>query len=215
MGFGSFVKNIKEKLGLNTGSQASARSLPSLEYVLIFQESGIPIYTRCMGQVCKMLAVDETLLSGFLSAISTLPSMFGQDNKTERMAIELGKFKLLFHPTTKHHHVVCIGIPLEQHDDETEVHIRKALTEIERILESRFEDENWNFLTSEKITRLEHVLAEEVFVKYFEVSEPPHDHDEMCPIGPKKLIETQDEFRGQQFWTRVSNLYKAMKAGKK
>ncbi len=214
MGIGEFVNTIKEKLGLKTEKANEELKLPSLEYVLIFQESGLPIYTRCMGQVCKMLAVDETLLSGFLSAISTLPSMFGQEN-SGLMAIELGQFKLMFHPTTRRRHIVCIGIPLKQYSPEVERHIKEALTKIEYILEVDFQDEDWAFITDEKVTKLEHELAEQVLVRYFEVAEPPHKHEEKCPLDPIMLVKTQEEFKNQPFWTRISNLYKTMKSREK
>ncbi len=211
MGLVSLIQEIKNKIaGKKDKKSDSIAPRTSLEYVLIFQQSGLPIYTRCMGQVCKMMAVDETLLSGFLSAISTLPSMFGQDS-SERMAIELGKFKLMFHPTKKNNHIICIGIPAEQYNQEAESSIREALSEIERVLEDEFRDEDWNFLSREKISRLEHALAEQVFLKYFEVSETPHEHDEKCPLGPVGIIEPEGRRQNQPIWTRLSNLYKSMK----
>ena len=40
-----------------------------LEYLIVFQQSGLPIFSKCFGDFCGVLLVDETLLSGFLSDI--------------------------------------------------------------------------------------------------------------------------------------------------
>lgn len=40
-----------------------------LEYILIYQESGLPIYSKCYSTMCGFLAKDSALLAGFLSAL--------------------------------------------------------------------------------------------------------------------------------------------------
>jgi len=40
-----------------------------LEYLMVYTESGLPIYSKCYGTFCKTAFKNPELLSGFLSAL--------------------------------------------------------------------------------------------------------------------------------------------------
>ncbi len=55
-----------------------------LEYIIIYQDSGLPIYSKCFSSLCGFLAKDSALLSGFLSAIeSFVTEMIGTNNTND------------------------------------------------------------------------------------------------------------------------------------
>ncbi len=53
----------------------------SLEYIIICQNSGQPIYAKCWGNVCGMLGKKDELMTAFLAAVSTMPRMFTESDK--------------------------------------------------------------------------------------------------------------------------------------
>ncbi len=43
------------------------------EYLMVYTEAGLPIYSKCYGMFCKTAFKNPELLTGFLSALQTLP----------------------------------------------------------------------------------------------------------------------------------------------
>ncbi|MHA1769287.1 MAG: hypothetical protein ACTSV3_05485 [Candidatus Thorarchaeota archaeon] len=50
-----------------------------LEYLMVYTDSGLPIYSKCYGTFCKTAFKNPELLSGFLSALQTLPLTSSDD----------------------------------------------------------------------------------------------------------------------------------------
>ncbi|MHA2191410.1 MAG: hypothetical protein ACXAAP_14375 [Candidatus Thorarchaeota archaeon] len=48
-----------------------------LEYLMVYTSSGLPIYSKCYGTFCKTAFKEPELLSGFLSALETIPPTIG------------------------------------------------------------------------------------------------------------------------------------------
>ena len=48
-----------------------------IEYLMIYQPNGLPIFSKCFGGFCQLNAKDDALLSGFLHALETFPSLIG------------------------------------------------------------------------------------------------------------------------------------------
>jgi hypothetical protein len=62
-----------------------------LKYIVIYQDSGIPIFSKCYSGFCGLIARNNTLLSGFLSALENfIKEMIGNTDENECLeAVEM------------------------------------------------------------------------------------------------------------------------------
>ncbi len=66
-----------------------------VEYLILFKKDGTPVYSKCYGGFCAKLNYDETLLSGFLSALTSMPEVFGASEE-DIQSMEMGFIKFHF-----------------------------------------------------------------------------------------------------------------------
>ena len=143
----------------------SPRFLPvKLEYIIIFEKGGTPIYSHCFGGFCAAAGLDDTLLSGFLSALTTMPTMFeGKEGKKQSVQmLEMDYTKLIF-STTSSGKMVVIGVDKEFYDDEEDRGaVSELFDEVEELLEEDFSHITWAACEREDREEFEHKLVEEV-----------------------------------------------------
>ena len=72
-----------------------------LEYIVIYQDSGLPIYSKCYSGFCGLLAKKDALFSGFLSALENFTKeMIGNTKENESLqAIEMQDSIMRFYRT--------------------------------------------------------------------------------------------------------------------
>lgn len=179
----------------------------TLEYLIILQQSGLPIYSKCWGNFCAVLTVDDTLLSGFLSAITSMPKMLNQN--TELSSIEMGFSKLLFNYTTPSGHIICGGFRKEEINPKVMPAINEFFTQISNFLESEYKDAKWNNLSDEQIKDFENKLLTTIVEPWFHTVKSEHHSDDMCPFCSTGMAFKGEANEGLKisFSERVSNLY--------
>ncbi|MFX1538791.1 MAG: hypothetical protein ACFFDI_31775 [Promethearchaeota archaeon] len=161
----------------------------SLEYVIICQDSGQPIYAKCWGNVCGMLGKKDELMTAFLAAVSTMPGMFAEsDRKVQSMSI--GSLKLLF-CYTESENIICLAFPEEHINKHTMENITNLFYEIEKLLEEDFQDTPWDRLNDPKVKDFENELLKRVIHPWFYNVYPSHEdkHEENCPICMPMILQ--------------------------
>lgn len=180
---------------------------PELEYIMIFQEIGTPIYSQCFGDFCGLLVADESLLSGFMSALTTIPQMLSDDSITLQ-TVELSYTKLRFNYTTPSGNVIIIGINPSSSTEHVDI-LRKAFEDIEFLVEEKFNHYKWAQMTDEQIKTFEHELNRVVINRHFILKNLDEDHHFNCPL----CIEEEPEkgkpkiTYGTKIWDGLSSTY--------
>ncbi|MFX1505084.1 MAG: hypothetical protein ACFFDC_03120 [Promethearchaeota archaeon] len=162
----------------------------SLEYVIIYESSGQPIYTKCWGNVCGMLGKQDELMTAFLSAISTMPGMFAESgNKVHSMGI--GSLKLLFCYTDSDN-VICLAFPEKHINNNTMEIINHLFREITYLVDEEFRETPWDRLNDPRVREFEKELHEKIIHPWFYLIYPEdsEEHEENCPICMPMILES-------------------------
>ncbi len=180
--------------------------MAALEYLLVYTESGLPIYSKCFGTFCKTAFKNPELLSGFLSAIQTLPLTISSDLSLE--SVKMGHTEMRFSRTTPSGHSIVVGLG----EDSPET-ANIIFDSVSAILESEpFVDADWSVITSDIMQSFETKLLQSTLVDAL------HDHggfEDQCPLGDKCPIYTnalQYKTRRGKIWDMVKAKYASMKA---
>ena len=162
----------------------------SLEYVIIYQSSGQPIYAKCWGNVCGMVGKKDELISAFLAAVSTMPGMFAEsDKKVHSMSI--GSLKLLF-CYTEQENIVCLAFPEDHVNKNTMEPINNLFQEITHLLDEDFQGTPWDRLNDPKVQSFEKELLKTIIHPWFYLIYPVNGekHEESCPICMPMILQS-------------------------
>ncbi|MHA2245144.1 MAG: hypothetical protein ACXADY_09255 [Candidatus Hodarchaeales archaeon] len=162
----------------------------SLEYVIVCQESGQPIYAKCFGNICGMLGKKDALLTAFLSALTTMPSIFAEsDTKVQSMSI--GSLKLMFY-YTKSDNIICLAFQERDINTDTMEVINNLFIDISILLEKDFQETPWERLNDPKVQAFEKELLEKVVHPWFHYILPSsaNKHEENCPICMPMILRS-------------------------
>ena len=158
-----------------------------------------------------MLTVDDTLLSGFLSAITSMPKMMNQES--ELNAVEMGFSKLLFNYTTPTGHIICGGFRREEITDQNMIEIDKFFNQVSVYLEQVYKNTQWNNLSEEKKKEFEENLLNTIIEPWFHTVQSENHTDDRCPFCSNGMTYRGENNTGLKvsFADRISNLYTGFK----
>ena len=179
-----------------------------LEYFIVFQKSGLPIFSKCFGDFCSVILVDDLLLSGFLSALTTMPKMFGEGH--DRLnAVEIGYTKLLFDHTLPNSNVICLGFKEEGFTVEKNKMIEDLFKKINDFVEITHKDEKWDILKSDQIRLILNELLDTIITPWINIDQNYRDHGPKCSMSVESdLFRGQDDIGLKQpIWTRLSDVF--------
>ncbi|MFX0124022.1 MAG: hypothetical protein ACFFAE_10310 [Candidatus Hodarchaeota archaeon] len=162
----------------------------SLEYIIICQNSGKPIYAKCWGNVCGMLGKKDELMTAFLAAVSTMPGMFAEsDKKVQNMSI--GSLKLLF-CYTKLENIICLAFPEDHVNNNTMKAINGLFQKITQLIDEDFQETPWDRLNDSKVKAFEKELLNKVIHPWFYDVYPDGEdnHEENCPICIPMILQS-------------------------
>lgn len=151
---------------------------------MIFKDGGVPIYSQCFGSFCARVGYDESLYSGFLSALTTMPDMFGDEEGLR--SVEMGFTKLHFSKTTPSGHNICVGIDKDTIQDiDLENQLEIFYDKINILLEEDYKEYNWIQIKESDIETFEQQLLHDAIYPCFPyfidneicASDCPFDHD--------------------------------------
>jgi peroxiredoxin Q/BCP len=176
----------------------------NLEYLIIYEDSGQPIYSRCWGNVCGLLGKKDELMSAFLAAVSTMPGMFAEsDKKVHSMSI--GSLKLLFF-YTKFDDVICAAFKEGDVTAESMEIISDLFDGVSHLLDEEYQDAPWDRLNHPKVQAFEKELLSKIIYPWFHIASPidGRSHDEDCPLCMPTILSMDKKL---PIWGRIKNTY--------
>jgi hypothetical protein len=176
-----------------------------LEYLMVYTEAGLPIYSKCYGSFCKTAFKNPELLSGFLSAIQTLPMTISTDLTLE--SIKMGPTEMKFSRTVPTGHSVVIGVGEDAPDVADKVF--EAVADI--LTTDQFRNVDWSVISSDIMDAFEEELLENSLV---EALKEHGGFEDQCPLGDKCPIHTtaiQYKTRRGKVWSMIKGKYEALR----
>ncbi len=148
-----------------------------VKYSMIYQDSGLPIFSKCFSDFCRITRKEPALLTTFLTFLEnftqkTVGSSF--------QSFVLANTVMRFGKTVPSGHSVVIGL---EKDNNTIVN--EILRRVEDLLENKYAHKNWNIISSEFTSEFEKELYDEVFHPIFQNHGGFKDncpHGENCPL---------------------------------
>jgi hypothetical protein len=177
--------------------------LPALEYLLVYTQTGLPIYSKCYGTFCKTAFKQPELLTGFLSAIETIPLTLS--NGMSLQSVKMGETEMKFSKTTPGGHSVVIGLSADSQAVANEV-----FEAVSRILAlERFKDANWDHISSDLMESFEYELLNNALpgamLEY-------GGFEDRCTLGDMCPIHTNaTKSRASRIWGAIKGKYAALK----
>lgn len=170
---------------------------------MVYTESGLPIYSKCYGNFCKTAFKEPELLSGFLSAIETIPPTLGSGLSLE--SIQMGPTQMRFSKTTPAGQSVVIG--LSENKPEVAEAVFQAVNDV--LSRPRFQDVEWTHVTGKAMNDFENELLNDA------LPEALHSHggfSDQCPLGDQCPIHTTAyESTRSKIWGAIKGKYAALK----
>ena len=123
----------------------------SIEYIMIYTDSGIPVYSHCFSTFCRELKQTETLLMGFLSAITILKEIFSSENIS---TIEHNDITMVFCglPSKK---TIVIGVDTEIYNSNPHNQVLLQLfKDLQEFFGSNYSDYRWGAIKRSKYVKL-------------------------------------------------------------
>ncbi len=174
-----------------------------IEYLMVYMPSGLPIYSKCFSGFCKANATDDILLSGFLSALESFPTMVGGE---ALKAVEMGNTSFIFRKTTPSGSSVAMGVSkgadLEEAQD--------VFNQIQILLEEKYNTANWDVISPSDYEAFKKDLLENTL-------EPAlHKYggfEDRCQLGDQCAMGTTAiDTEKQPIWSRFRSGYTKMRA---
>ena len=172
---------------------------------MIYNKSGLPIYSRCWGAFCHGIHKKNTLLSGFLSVISNLPKIIGQEDELKSIDFLKSKF---FFKSVKSDIIIMLGIDVNSYSQNNEIGIFKVLNILSEFILHEVKIDQLDGLNSPENIKLVHNIENNILTEMisFEFSENDLHHDEHCPLCLNKLRKEQERNKNNQVWDLLGRM---------
>ncbi len=136
----------------------------SIEYIMIYTDVGIPVYSHCFSNFCKELKKTETLLMGFLSALSIMRDVFS----SERIStIEHNDITMVFYeiPCKK---TMVIGVNTEAYNSNPHNKVLLQLfKDLQQLFENTYADFRWGAFNRGKYKAFEQNIEQNYIRPFF------------------------------------------------
>lgn len=183
--------------------------MSDLEYLMIYLDSGIPIYSKCYSGICGIAAKEPALLTGFLTALESFATeVIGELKSEERSSIEavtMGNTVLRFKKTLPTGHSVALGLKKDDVKLANDVFMA-----VENLLEKKYANQNWELINENFSKEFERALLNEALIPALHMHGGFEDN---CPRGdncPMKAVPTQKKTiwsilkeKYQKIWNRM------------
>ena len=176
-----------------------------LEYLMVYTEAGLPIYSKCYGTFCKTAFKNPELLTGFLTALQTLPPTISSELSLD--AVTMGPTQMRFSKTMPSGHSVVVG--LGKDIPKLADKIFKGVSDI--LAADQFVNVDWTYVTSDLMSAFEEKLLQSTLVEIM------HEHggfNDECGLGDKCPIHTTAllyQTRREKVWSIIKGQYAALR----
>jgi len=176
-----------------------------LEYLMVYTESGLPIYSKCYGTFCKTAFKNPELLTGFLTALQSLPLTLSSELSLD--AVTMGPTQMRFSKTTPSGHSVVVGLGEDM--PELAESIFKGVSDI--LAAEQFINVDWSYVTSDLMNAFEQKLLQSTLVDILHEYGGFKDQcglGDQCPIHTTALLY---QTRREKVWSIIKGKYAALR----
>jgi hypothetical protein len=162
---------------------------------MVYTEAGLPIYSKCFGSFCQASFKNPELLSGFLSALETVPLTISEGLSLD--SIRMGGTEMRFSKTFPTGHSVVVGMDADSQDLAESV-----FGAVDKVLKmDRFLEVDWTRITGDLMHDFESILVG------IALPDALHDYDgfsDECPLGTQCLLHTNATMTTREkIWTSI------------
>ncbi len=174
----------------------------NLEYLMIYQASGLPIFSKCFKGFCSLNVKDPMLLSGFLTALQTFSTQLtpnGSDTESSLEAMKIGPTVMRFSKVLPSGHNVVLGLS----EDSPSI-ARDIFDGIETFIRTDYADTNWAIIDTRFGEEFGESLVAKVLAPLFHTKGGWAD---TCPLGDACAMKTLPTVKKISIWKAIKEKY--------
>jgi hypothetical protein len=175
----------------------------NLEYLMIYQASGLPIFSKCFKGFCALNVKDPMLLSGFLTALQSFSSQLSSDgieSKSSLEAMKIGPTVMRFSKVLPSGHNVVLGL-----SEDSPSMARDIFDGIEKFILTDYADTNWTIIDTDFGEIFGKSLVEKVLTPLFHSKGGWHD---TCPLGDACAMKALPTVEKVSIWEAIKRKYR-------
>jgi hypothetical protein len=176
----------------------------NLEYLMIYQQSGLPIFSKCFKGFCALSAQEPALLSGFLTALQSFSNQVTQSSTSSLEAVKMGPTVMRFSQVLPSGHNIVIGLT-----EDSPTMAKEIFDGIQGFILREYHDTNWMVITTDFGEEFGRKLIEQVLSPLFHTK---GGFEDTCPLGEScamKAIPSDPQER-LSIWGRLKKNYRRL-----
>ncbi|MHA1995903.1 MAG: hypothetical protein ACW97Z_15255 [Candidatus Hodarchaeales archaeon] len=180
----------------------------NLEYLMVYQASGLPIFSKCFKGFCTLNAKDPMLLSGFLTALQSFGAQItndGSGSSSSLEAVKIGPTVMRFSKVLPSGHNVVIGL-----SEDSPSMARDIFDGIDTFIRNEYADTNWTIIDTIFGEKFGELLVNNVLAPLF------HNKggwEDTCPLGDAcamKALPVESTEEKISIWGAIKERYRSL-----
>jgi hypothetical protein len=178
-----------------------------LEYMMVYQQNGLPIFSKCFKGFCAISAQDPALLSGFLTALQSFSAQLipsSESTASSLEAIKMGPTVMRFSRVLPSGHNVLLGL-----SEDSPSLAKEIFDGVEKFVQIYYQDINWSIITTTQGEEFGRRIVEEVLSPLFHKKGGWTD---TCPLGDSCAMKALPTNYHQKvsIWETIKQTYRKL-----
>ncbi|MFX1253862.1 MAG: hypothetical protein ACFFCZ_19785 [Promethearchaeota archaeon] len=175
-----------------------------LNYLMVYNEAGLPLYSKCYSDFCKATFDEPILLSGFLTAIENFATELTKGEALE--SIKMGQTKMFFNKTFPSGHSVVIGLSKDNPKLSKDV-----FNAVQALLETEYKDIDMTIVNFDFAEEFEKQLLKNALIPALHQNHL--EFEDQCPLGDQCPMKTlaADSKKGT-IWSIIKKTYTSLRS---
>ncbi len=178
----------------------------NLEYLMIYQASGLPIFSKCFKGFCALNVQDPMMLSGFLTALQSFSTQItdnGSGGHSSLEAVKIGPTVMRFSKVLPSGHNIVIGL-----SEDSPSMAKEIFDGIESFIREDYADTNWTIIDTLFGEKFGELLIRNVLAPLF------HNKggwEDTCPLGDAcamKALPVEPKEEKISLWNAIKRKYR-------
>jgi hypothetical protein len=180
----------------------------NLEYLMIYQASGLPIFSKCFKGFCSLNVKDPMLLSGFLTALQSFSTQIttGETSTASSLeAVKIGPTVMRFSKVLPSGHNVVIGL-----SEDSPSMAKEIFDGIDTFIRNRYADTNWTIIDTSFGESFGELLVKDVLAPLFHTK---GGWEDTCPLGDAcamKALPVEPTEEKLSIWGAIKKRYRSL-----
>ena len=180
----------------------------NLEYLMVYQASGLPIFSKCFKGFCSLNARDPILLSGFLTALQSFSTQMTTDGSgigSTLEAVKIGPTVMRFSKVLPSGHNVVIGL-----SEDSPSMAREIFDGIDAFIRKDYADTNWSIIDTIFGEKFGELLVKNVLSPIFHTK---GGWEDTCPLGDAcamKALPVKPSEEKVSIWGAIKKRYRSL-----